>query len=275
MLQVSRQDVVSDPFPHVIKQGILPDALFARLRADFPDESVFAGQKGESGTSGSRTGSGFDIYRGDSSFDALVARSDAWREFADYLNSEKFADTFREVFADHLGSIGLKVDIANSHVDPGYAEPRAVMSETATFKDRVDGVANKLLAPLRSPKPIELFTRLDIHKSMGGYAKVPHCDRPNRLCSLIVYFTDAEAVGLEGGDLSIFKHKQAKPVVDYERHPRPADVDSVATLSPRANLGVFFPCMNNSYHGVSAVTSKGVARDFLYINISGRKSSLW
>ncbi len=275
MLQVSRQDVVADPFPHVIKQDILPPALFARLRADFPDETVFTGQKNESGSAGSRTGSGFDIYRGDSGFDALVARSPAWREFADFLNSERFADVFRDVFADHLDSIGLKVDIANSHVDPGYAEPRAVMSETATFKDRVDGVANKLLAPLRSPKPIELFTRLDIHKSMGGYAKVPHCDRPNRLCSLIVYFTDAEAAGLEGGDLSIFKHKVAKPVGDYERHPRPTDVDCVATLSPKANLGVFFPCMNNSYHGVSAVTSKGVARDFLYINISGRKSSLW
>jgi hypothetical protein len=275
MLQVSREDVVSEPFPHVIKQDILPPELFARLRADFPDESVFAGQKDESGTAGSRTGSGFDIYRGDSAFDALVARSPAWREFAEFLNSEKFADVFRDVFADHLGSIGLKIDMANSHVDPGYVEPRAVMSEVATMKDRIDGVANKLLAPLRTPKGIELFTRLDIHKSMGGYAKVPHCDRPNRLFSLIVYFTDAEAAGLEGGDLSIFKHKLVKPVEDYERHPRPADVDCVATLSPKANLGVFFPCMNNSYHGVSAVTSKGVARDFLYINISGRKSSLW
>ncbi len=275
MLQVSRQDVVADPFPHVVKQGILPDALFARLRADFPDEDSFAGQKSESGTSGSRTGSGFDIYRGDSGFDALLARSAAWREFAEFLNSEAFADSFRTVFADHLDSIGLKIDIANSHVDPSYAEPRAVMSETATLKDRIDGVANKLLAPIRAPKPIELFTRLDIHKSKGGYAKAPHCDRPNRLASLIVYFSDAEATGLKGGNLSIFKHKQAKPVESYERHPRPADVDCIATLTPKPNLGVFFPCMNNSYHGVSAVTSQGVARDFLYINISGRKSSIW
>ncbi len=275
MLQISAEDVVSEPFPHVIKQDILPPELFARLRADFPSAANFDGQKAESGTEGSRTGSGFDIYRGDSGFDALVARSPAWREFAGYINSEGFADTFRQVFAAHLGSIGLKVDIAASHVDPAYAEPRAVMSEHATFKDRVDGVANKLLAPLRRPQAIELFTRLDIHKSLGGYAKRPHCDRPNRLCSLIVYFSDAAAMGMKGGDLSIFRHKMAKAVGDYERHPREADVECVATLTPRPNLGVFFPCQNNSYHGVSAITSEGVERDFLYINISGRKSSLW
>ena len=275
MLQISRKDVVADPFPHVIKDGILPADLFARLRVDFPGEEVFAGQKDRSGLAGSRTGSGFDIYRGDAAMAALLENSSAWREFADFLNSEAFLDTFRDVFANYLDKIGLRIDIANSHIDSSYFEPREVMTEHQTMRDRIDGVTNKLLAPLRTPKPIEMFNRLDIHKSMGGYNKVPHCDRPNRLFSLIVYFSDAKATGLEGGDLSIFKHKVDKPVTDYERHPDPANVDAVATLRPRANLGVFFPCMNNSYHGVSAVTSTGVARDFLYINISGRKSSLW
>ena len=275
MLQISRQDVVAQPFPHVIKQGILPEALFDRLRADFPGAATFTNQKSESGTAGSRTGSGFDIYRGDSGFDAMVQRSTAWREFSDFINSEAFADSFRDIFADHLDKIGLKIDVVQSRINPDYVEPREILSETATLKDRIDGVANTLLAPLRTPKGIELFTRLDIHKSLGGYKKRPHCDRPNRLCSLIVYFTDAAATGLEGGDLAIFQHKQTKKITSYERHPRETEVDRVATLSPKPNLGVFFPCQNNSYHGVSAVTSEGVARDFLYINISGRKSSLW
>ena len=275
MLQVTREDVVAEPFPHVVKQGILPDHLFAALRADFPAASTFEGQKSESGTSGSRTGSGFDIYRGDSNFDALTARSPAWAEFHAFINSEAFADKFREVFADHLDTMGLRVDIRASHVEPDYVEPRATMTEHATFGDKVQGVVNKLLAPVRSPKPTPLFTRLDIHKSFGGYHKPAHTDRPNRLCSLIVYFSDAEAVGLEGGDLGIFRHKTSKPVTEYERHPRPDAVEQVATLTPRANLGVFFPCSNNSYHGVSAVTSKGIARDFLYINVSGRSASLW
>ena len=275
MLEVSSVDVAADPFPHVVKQGILPQSIFDALRADFPDAGIFKGQSDSHGAVGSRTGSGFDIYRGDSAFDALAAGSPAWRQFADYINSEAFADTFRETFAEHLDQIGLTVKIRESHVDPDFIEPREVMSETATLADKVALTTGALLRPFRRPKAVELFTRLDIHKSTGGYAKPPHCDRPNRLCSLIVYFTDAEAINMDGGDLLLFKHKQKKPVTEYERHPKPEDVTLVAQLRPKANLGVFFPCQNNSYHGVTPVLSKGLERDFLYINISGRPRSLW
>ncbi|WP_419815420.1 2OG-Fe(II) oxygenase family protein [Glacieibacterium sp.] len=275
MLTITRDDVVAAPFPHVIKQDILPPDLFAALAADFPRAEIFETQRGSNGSVGSRTGSGFDIYRGDPSFETLTARSPAWAEFADFLNSERFIDTFRDVFADHLDDIGLRIDVRRSHIDPAYVEPRDQLTETASPVDKAFTLANKVLGPLRSAKPIELFTRLDIHKSMGGYRKPPHCDRPNRLCSLIVYFTDAEAIGMEGGELLIFQHKQPKPVTSYERHPKEADVQQVAKLTPKANLGVFFPCQNNSYHGVTPVLSKGLARDFLYINISGRSRSLW
>lgn len=171
--------------------------------------------------------------------------------------------------------MGLTVDIRSSRVNSVYVEPREVMREYASMTDRIGEVANKLLNPLRGCDPIELFTRLDIHKSTGGYEKPAHCDRANRLCSSIVYFTDPDAVGMEGGDLFVYRHKQQKPVGSYERHPRPENVDIVATIRPKPNLGVFFPCQNNSYHGVSAITSQGIERDFLYINISGRKTSLW
>jgi hypothetical protein len=275
MLQIRPADVVATPFPHVVKDGIFAPEVFRALKADFPDTSVFQGQSSSHGGAGSRTGSGFDIYRGDGAFDNLTAKSKAWREFADYINSEAFADAFRTVFADHLDDIGLRVDIRDSHVNPAYCEPREVMTETATLGDRVATVVNKVTDPFRGVHPVELFTRLDIHKSMGGYLKTAHCDRPNRLCSLIIYFTDAEAVGLQGGDLLIFEHKQPKPVAKYERHPKPSEVNQVAQLRPRENLGVIFPCQNNSYHGVTPVIGNSVARDFLYINISGRTRSLW
>jgi len=275
MLQISAKDVVADPFPHVIKDGMLSADLFEALRADFPGADIFAGQQDTHGKVGSRTGSGFDIYRGETAYEALTKRSKAWAEFDGFINSEKFADTFRSVFADYIDQIGLRVVINESHVNPAYAEPRELLTETATFADKVARVVNSAIDPFRSPKPAELFTRLDIHRSMGGYAKKPHCDRPNRLCSLILYFTDAEEVGMDGGDLLIFKHNQEKPVRRYERHPHPENVTQLAKLRPKRNLGVFFPCQNNSYHGVTQVLSKGVERDFLYINISGRAYSLW
>lgn len=148
------------------------------------------------------------------------------------------------------------------------------MTEHATFSDRVTDLKRKLL-PSRSKKSVNLFTRLDVHKALTGYAKAVHCDRANRLCSFIVYFVDAEKIGLEGGDLTIHAHKQKKAPKDYERHPKPEDAPVIATLRPKENLGVLFPCSNNSYHGVTAVRSDGIERDYLYINISGDAKTLW
>lgn len=275
LLNVSRADVVQAPFPHVISDAILPADLFARLKADFPDASVFAGQAETHGNTGSRTGQGFDIYRGDASYAALMARSEAWREFDAFINSRAFVDQFLALFGPDLEAMGCSADIAASHYDRSYEEPRELMTEHATIKDRVDGALHKLTRGLKSGRTVELFSRLDIQRAMGGYAKPPHCDRPNRLCSLIVYFTDAEAVGLEGGELMIYRHRQDKPISRYERHPAEQDVEIVAKLKAKPNLGVFFPCSNNSYHGVTAVTTKGIPRDFLYINISAKVSNVW
>ncbi len=275
MLLVDASDVKASPFPHVIKEGILPSDLYRALKADFPGSAVFSGQADAHGSAGSRTGSGQDVYRGDPAFVALTQASPAWREFAEFINSNAFLATFQSVFADHLVDIGLSVDLKRSNVVSSFIEPRGELSETATLRDQISMAMNKIIGDGSSLKAVDLFTRLDIHRGLGGYAKPAHCDRPNRLCSLIVYFTDAVESGLEGGDLLIFEHKEKKNISRYERHPRLEAVDEVARLRPKENLGVFFPCQNNSYHGVTQVTSSGVPRDFLYINISGRKTSLW
>lgn len=81
MLNISKKDVVAEPFPHVISEQVLEPSLFAALRKDYPTAAIFEGEKARSGMVGSRTGQGFDIYRGDSAYDALIAGSETWREF--------------------------------------------------------------------------------------------------------------------------------------------------------------------------------------------------
>ncbi|MCG8443381.1 MAG: 2OG-Fe(II) oxygenase, partial [Caulobacterales bacterium] len=156
-----------------------------------------------------------------------------------------------------------------------HIEARGLMTDKPSLGERVSSIANKVLPRGGAKQPVRLFTRLDIHKALAGYGKVVHCDRPNRLCSFIVYFCDADALGLEGGDLTLHKHRLDKPITDYERHPKPEDAPVIATLRPRENQGVFFPCCNNSYHGVTPVASAGAERDYLYINISGDAGRLW
>lgn len=277
MLQVTAMDVVAKPYPHVISDAILPEDLFARLKAEYPDASIFESTAAITGGTGSRAGkgTGFDVYRGDPAYDVLMAQSPAWAEFDAWINSAAFVDKYQELFGPHADSIGISVDVPASHYNRDYVEPRELLTERATVGEKVGRVAHKLTRGLRGRRGMELFTRLDITRSLGGYAKPPHCDRDNRLCSLIIYFTDAEAVGLEGGDLLIYQSREAVAIEDAPRHPSADSVEVVAQLSPKANRGVFFPCSNNSYHGVTAVTSTGVPRDFLYINISGRAGSLW
>jgi hypothetical protein len=275
MLNVSKSDVVTDPFPHVISQNILDADVYAALRADYPTAEIFESQKRTSGTTGSRTGQGFDIYRGDESYDRLMDRSQAWRDFDAFINSRRFVEKFLELFGDLLPAMSCKAEISPDRFDRDLIEPRHVMTEKETLRDRVSRIVGMVAPAPAARKPVRLFTRLDIHKALTGYGKTVHCDRPNRLCSFIVYFCDAEKSGLKGGDLTIHKHVQQKPIGQYERHPRPENAPVVAILRPRENQGVFFPCCNNSYHGVTPVETTGTERDYLYINISAETQSLW
>lgn len=277
MLQISRENVRHDPFPHVVTDALLADDLFRALKADWPDGRDFEATASETGSVGSRAGKGtrFDIYRGDAAYDALIARSEAWAAFDGWINSPAFVAKYLELFGADGEAMGIAAEIDPARYDRSYIEPRETLTEHATLGEKLGTLTRRLTRGLRSRGPVDLFTRLDITRSLGGYAKPPHCDRPNRLCSLIVYFSDAEATGLEGGDLLIYKAKREVPIVDAPRHPRPEEVEVVARLKPRENQAVFFPCCNTSYHGVTAVTSQGVPRDFLYINISARIGSLW
>ena len=275
MLQISRADVVSEPFPHVVKRGILPQSLFEELRADFPSAVQFEDQYALTGSEGSRVraGKGFDIYRGDAAYDQLIARSPAWASFDAYINSPAFVETFQEVFGPDLDALGCAITVQPAAYDRAEVEGRETLVPRSPLHERIRGFLSAF-RPRRRSTP-RLFTRLDIEKSTKGYSKPPHCDHENRLGSLILYFTDMKAEGIEGGELNIYRHRRKTAPAAHERHPKPDDVEVVATLKPEPNLGVFFPCSNNSYHGVNAVTTPGKERDFLYINISAVAASCW
>jgi hypothetical protein len=275
MLQIDPRDVVEQPFPHIVKQGILPGALYERLRATFPGQRDFEEELAQTQGAGSRVGkgTGFDIYRGDAAYDHLIARSDAWAELDGYINSSAFVGDYLRVFGAYHDALGCTARVEPVAYDSSFVEPRRVLTARKTVTERLREIVFKFTPP--TGEPARLFTRLDIEKSVGGYGKPPHCDRANRLCSLIVYFTDTQAAGIEGGELNLYRQKNAKKPRRQKRHPAADTVEIVAKVAPKENLGVFFPCSNNSYHGVDAIRTPGVARDFLYINISVDQPRCW
>jgi len=274
VLNISAEDVKTSPFPHVVSEQILDPDFYKALRADYPTSDSFEDQKQESGLVGSRTGQGFDIYRGDASYDKLIAQSAAWAEFDAWINSPKFVEKFLDLFGDHLEHLGCRGEINAQKYDRTLVEGRDGMTNHATFKEKL-GSITKSFRPKNSLGEIDLFTRLDIHKALKGYNKPVHCDRANRLCSFVMYFVDAEKEGIKGGQLTIHSHVDDKAPSAHERHPKPEVAPVVATMTPKENMGVLFPCSNNSYHGVTAMESNGKERDYLYINISGKQDSIW
>lgn len=274
MLNVTHDDVKTDPYPHVISEQILDPAFYAELRKDYPTAQTFECQKSKTGLSGSRTGQGFDIYRGDPTYDKLVATSKAWKEFDHYINSTAFIDKVLELFGPHLEEIGCRAEIRPDMYNPALVEGREGMTVAPTLKERMANWTRSF-RPKSSLGAVELFTRLDIHKALKGYNKEVHCDRANRLISFVMYFVDADKEGIEGGTLTIHKHREQKRPNEYERHPKAEDAPVIAKLRPKENMGVIFTCNNNSYHGVEGMKSNGAERDYLYINISGNCDRLW
>lgn len=275
MLNVTAADVKTSPFPHVLSNQILDPDFYKALRADYPTAAIFEDQKSETGMTGSRTGQGFDIYRGDTAYDTLIKSSEAWAEFDAWINSVAFVDKFLELFGPHLDTFGCRAEILPEKYDRGIVEGREGMTVNPTASERIGSLMKSFMPRKKSIGAVDLFTRLDIHKALKGYEKKVHCDRANRLCSFVMYFVDAEKEGIKGGTLTLHEHREKKAPEDYERHPKEEDAPVIATVTPKENTGVIFTCNNNSYHGVTAMESNGAERDYLYINISGDTKALW
>jgi hypothetical protein len=258
---IAPADVVEQPYPYLYKDQLLRPDLFQRLKAEFPSDKLFDGRPT---LIGSRTGR--DFFKGDPEFNGFLAGSPAWKEFYDYINSRDFLDLTLQLFGPYFQKFGCAVN-ADKAKQVEYTEDRLSLwwrSKKALY-----------LGMGRKANPNNLFTRFDIEQSGAGYDKPVHCDWPSRLISMIVYFNDADEIGMEGGDLRIHEALEPKAPRDYNRHPKADQTRIIKTLRPRENMGLLFLCSNNSYHSVSAIKSVRDYRRFIYLNISSTAENIW
>lgn len=263
ILNVSAEEIVADPYPHVIKKPFIQPDFYRQLKEEFPADALFVGRP----RAVARTGR--DFFKGDPQFDEFLQNSQAWREFHNYFNSTAFLRFAFNLFGPHLERFQCKVDPDDAKLID-YTESRFALW-------RHKWLQNKLVRRIfgRHNNYNLLFARFDIEQGTEGYAKPVHCDWPNRLLSMIVYFCDADEIQMEGGDLRIHKHIESKPFCEYERNPREEQTQIIETLRPRENLGLLFLCSNNSYHSVTKVSAMHDYRRFIYLNISSMADSIW
>jgi hypothetical protein len=224
---------VATPHPHLIVDEIVDPAIYARLR--FPDALV-------------AQGAAWGITATDDHY-ARVLEDPAWRELYDELRGESCVYDILASFADDMRRENCLVDPGNARIIP-FVESREEKEKAVLSRDL---------------DPNELFTRVDFQsKGEGGYREFVHLDWARRVTGGILFFSDADAEGLEGGELALYRDRGFRN--DRWCH----DPELVATFPPKANSGVIFLNWNGAFHGPRAITKLRGRRRWLYHTISSR-----
>jgi hypothetical protein len=224
---------IADPHPHIfIDQIVHPDAYEAM---SFPDELV-------------APRSGWGITSSDPEY-AIVLRDPAWKSLHAELTGAKFVADVVSCFADDMRQAGCLVDPEQARIGP-YVESRDEKGASCLASDG---------------DPNDLFTRLDFQsKSDGEYKEFVHLDWARRIVGGILFFSDADEEGLEGGELALYRDRGFRD--DRWCH----DPELTKLFRPRHNTGVIFLNSNAGFHGPRGITALHGRRRWLYYTISSQ-----
>ncbi len=223
------------PFPHVVIEDYLPAPVYEEMERTFP-------------TCPPRSGpTGFTSFWGDEDYDALIASNPTWKGAFDSFHSQELVDFCRRQFAQAFADEGCRVDLDAARYTP--------------FRETREDKEKRHIAP-NGLGPEAVWTRMDVLQGWKDYVRGPHLDHRRRLLTILIYFTDAESVGMEGGDLVLHATDQGGPGAP------------IAAIKPRRNLMLAFPCSPRSYHSVSRILSDGAPRNFIQVQLSS-SSDAW
>lgn len=231
-----RRRLCLEPHPHVFIDEIAEPGAYGRLR--FPDELVESGDWG--------------ITASDARY-AEVLGDPGWRALHDELRGEAFVHGILELLAPELRAGGCLVD-----------------PDRARLIDFVESREQKAMARLdEDGDPNEVYTRLDFQsKAEGGYREFVHLDWNRRIVGGILFFSDADEEGLEGGELALFRDR------DFRDDRFCHDPELLVQFQARHNTGVIFLNSNRGFHGPRAIRRLEGRRRWLYFTISS-KADVW
>jgi len=223
--------VSNHPFPHVLLDSYLEPELYQALAESFPECPPASGP------------TGFTCFWGDPDYEALLAASPAWRTLFERFHSQTFVDHALAQFGETFAGESLH-DLSRARYVP-YLESRA----------------DKERARLRDVRhaPDELWVRVDVMQGRTGFDRAVHLDHRRRAATLLIYFSDPEEIGMEGGELVL--------------HGPPGATEP-RVIPPRANRAVFFPCCNASRHAVSPILGQRRPRNVVQVTLSS-SVDLW
>ncbi len=244
--KAGKDDIRTEPFPHLVVRDALPQDLFEELIGSFPTTEEIVG---------SRTlASNKLIIMGARQVAGNMTISDTWRKYFDYHTSHAF----------YLDVIALWQDF----IAEAYPDIEAILGKSlldATTDTRHPGEAENTA---NQAQDIQLDCQFGINCPVDSPSSVrgPHIDSANKLFAGLLYFRHPDDDST-GGDLEMYRYRDPRlhyrpgKAVDREsfvamsarklsRVP-PRDVERISSIPYQANVLVMW--LNTPYmlHGVS------------------------
>lgn len=177
--ELTRLEVNTKPFPHVVHEQFIRPEHYRRLAETFPACPPTAEP------------TGYSLFWGDEGYERLLEEQPVWRALHETFHSQRFVDWAAEQFASIWRPEGLGIDLSRARYVP-YRE------------DRIDKARPSLRRVEHAPE--ELYVRTDIYQGRAGYNRAIHVDHRRRLLSMLVYFCDP----MEGGELLLHTGPQQR-----------------------------------------------------------------
>jgi hypothetical protein len=216
-------EVQWNPFPHLVRVNALPNEIYDRIQASFPEPNTIFG-KGRN----------------------RIANAAVRRSALQVLNDPDIAFEWRDFFAMHV-SATFWADIVRVF--------GAALRET--FPDLEERVGSRLedfrvgIRGERSKADVSLECQFVINtpSTTPSTVKTPHVDKRQTIFAGLFYLRDPEDRS-EGGDLEFYTWKQSPRFLRY-RMTLPDDVAFDRRVAYAANTLACFVNSARSVHGVS------------------------
>jgi hypothetical protein len=221
--KVSKTDIISEPFPHIVIQNALDSDLYDQLSKEYPGSELLASNKNI--VSNTR----YQISAHEAIGNNQI--SPVWQDFISHHVSHEF---YQEV-----------IDLFGSHIRALY--PWLEESLGRNLEDLSTGIRRK-----DPGKDVVLDCQPGVNSPVSTPTSVrgPHVDSPGELYAALLYMRDENDDSV-GGDLDIYRIKDPNHVFHGAAELKDQYIEKVKTVKYEKNVLVFFINTPHSVHGVS------------------------
>lgn len=222
LLDAKPTDVVTEPYAHLYRADVVPNAMYEELAAGFPSLEMIVNGRADIGSNEAVRMTVKQVLS-----DRRI--SPLWREFFEYHTSADYWRDVTRLFAPHFRREfpGLEERMGRAYED-WRVMPRGFSGE----------------ADIRLDCQFVMNTPV----TKKSTVKTPHIDLCDKIFSALFYMRDP-ADHSEGGDLDLYDWRRDPRFVKHRTLNR--DVELVKTVPYRANSYVCFVNSAEAVHGVS------------------------